>query len=184
MTAIAYKDGILATDSLIVGDGAYRLHNEEKAFVYKSERGTYIFTGAGEFPSIKKYCAQFGEALALEKSNPQAGFRAGFGFSAAEPPAEEEIIFEIEKTLQHGLDNSSAVICILPSGDYLLLGESGVIGPYPKSQPTAEGCAGFIFGCLDSGKSAAIAVHLACDRYITCGGPVNIYKAGVGKINK
>lgn len=71
-------------------------------------------------------------------------------------------------------------IAVSPTGDYYEYSSGKMTGPWRHEN--GWGYAHFLSGALDAGASAAEAVRLACCRVVSCGGPIKVYKAGVGLV--
>ena len=174
MTAIDYKDGILAADSLITEDD-FRFATAEKVRVLKLETGVWLIGMAGtvaNFTAIANFLEDFitqSEVLGLR------------GAALTEEEYTRRISREFDVKLGR---ESGSVILVKPSGDYSIFNiRDGFDGHYERSTRVALGVAReYVTGAMDAGKSASDSVLMACLVHGSCGKPVRVYRAGKGEV--
>lgn len=174
MTAIAYKDGVLAADSRITEDD-YVFATAEKVRVIDTGRhGVWLIGVSGE---VCNYTAM---ADWLEDFITQEG-PAG----RSEPLTEDEFVRRVAREYEVSCNGTSGgVVVVRPSGDYTLFyARSGFDGHYSGERHVSLGVVWpYLKGAMDAGASAKGAVMLACGCHGSCGPPVRTYRAGVGEV--
>lgn len=171
MTAIAYKDKILATDSLISEGDIHFCNTYEKVRVVETRHGIYLIAMAGAVNSFTALADTIEEFI-LSK-----GRKEGLTEQEFDARCSKEFI-------EFSTSNPCSVFVVKPSGNFSSFSKEGFEGHYSKDVPIAIGQANhYLYGAMDHGSSATMAVSLACKRFGHCGGEVRVYRAGKGPAN-
>lgn len=150
MTAIAYANGLLVADSLIVEAGKVVCWLDKVKEIKAKDGSLYLLTGAGSCSDVDRFFDWAERMLA--------------GQEVGDPPKIDE----------------GVGIMVCPDGSYFQYSEGAVDGPW--MHPNGWGYEHFITGALEVTGDPVAAVQAACARIVTCGGPIKVYRAGVGWI--
>ena len=170
MTAIAYKDGILAVDSLLVEADAFKLCSIDKVKVVTTSEGVWLMAASGIVNEGQK-AQDFLE-----------DYITGIGEQDSRPITEEEFVAKISRDYDVEAHDYT-IIVVRPSGGWTYFNSKGFEGHYPVDVPSTSGSAyQFLIGAIAAGADAPTAVHLAATKMTNCGPPVRVYKHGIGEI--
>lgn len=170
MTAIVYKSGILAVDSLLTEGEDYRFCEAEKVRIVRTLTGVWLMAGAGIANHVEKMM-NFIEDWIM-----------GADTSECQPRTEEAFLAKISREYDCDASEGSLIV-VRPSGGWSYFNKHGFEGHYPITTPSMNGSAyAFLYGASAAGASAPDAVLLATQKMTNCGGPVRVYKHNVGEI--
>lgn len=155
MTAVAYRDGLLAVDSLSCSGGFRLSRPVMKARTIELVSGKFgLVTGSGRAAVIDR-------ALRWMDSHLKSWDGHGQPLDMLPALADDD-----------GTD--TVVFVLLPNRSPIVL--SSAAPPDTVDAPwLATGEFQFLMGAMAAGKSAARAVALACEYSVHCGWPVNVY---------
>lgn len=170
MTAIAYVNGILAVDSLLVEADAFKLCAVDKVKVVTTTEGVWLLSGAGVVNNSQK-AQDFLE-----------DYITGVNEQGNRPITEDEFVAKISRDYDVEATDFSLLV-VRPSGGWSYFNSHGFEGHYPMSVPSVTGSAyQFLIGAIAAGADAPTAVRLAAEKMTNCGPPVRVYKHGIGEI--
>lgn len=170
MTAIAYANGILAVDSLLVEADAFRLCTVDKVKVVRTSEGVWLMAASGVVNDGQRV-QDFLE-----------DYITGVGEQDSKPITEEEFVAKISRDYDVEASDFNLIL-VRPSGGWTYFNSKGFEGHYPIDVVSTSGSAyQFLTGAIAAGCDAPTAVSLATEKMTNCGPPVRVYMHGVGEI--
>jgi len=156
MTAIAWKLGMLAADSLASTGGMKLFPAQEKVRCFQLLSGVGLVTGAGKLLTVERYWRWAAKCL-------EAWVSGGCDLETLPAIREEE---------------DATVLIALPGGALFNVSRHGAEkwdGPI-----CSAGEPEFLVGAMLAGASPERAVGIACETSIHCGWPVRLYDCETG----
>lgn len=173
MTAIAYKNGVLAADSLIQS-GELTFALKDKVRVVNTAKGLWLIAEAGNCGDSMVIADE------VEDFITQDAAQGGRG----ECLTEEEFVHRASRQF-HTLKTTGhcSVLVVRPSGGTSTFNKDGFDGHWAKDVTVAIGTPQeFLQGAMSAGATAERAVELSVGRYGCCANPVKTYIAGGGHV--